>query len=170
MTDWNEIVSIHQKELWGTAYRILGNYDDALECCQDALFDAYRFSQKNSIDNWGALLTSFTARKAIDRLRQCVRRRNIELAIEQVEEPATLSDSPQAKAETSELVDQLREAISRIPAKQSRVFWLCCIEGLSHEDVSAHLQISTNESRVLLHRARTRLSNSMAQLNSSARR
>ncbi len=169
MTDWNEIISAHQIEQWGTAFRILGNRDDSLECCQDALLDAYRFSLKNSIDNWGAILVSFTARRAIDRLRQRVRRRNTEVALEHIEEPAILSDSPIAKAEALELVDQLREAISQIPAKQSQVFWLCSVEGLSHEDVSAHLQISTNESRVLLHRARTRVAHCMSQLNGSAR-
>ncbi|MDA8563117.1 sigma-70 family RNA polymerase sigma factor [Mariniblastus sp.] len=169
MTDWNEIVSAHQSKLWRTAYRILANRDDSLECCQEALLDAYRYSQENSIDNWDGLLVSLTARRAIDRLRQRVRRRDKEVGIEHVEEPTTLSTSPIANAEASELVEQLREAIREIPVKQSRVFWLCCVEGLSHEDISRHLQISINESRVLLHRARSRLANSMAQLNTNAR-
>ena len=169
MNDWNEIVSAHRIAVWGTAYRILGNRDDSLECCQDALLDAYRYSQKNSIDNWGAILVSFTTRRAIDRLRQRVRRRNSEVAIKDVEEPASLSTSPTENAEATELVEQLRDAIREMPVKQSRVFWLCCVEGLSHTEVSSTLQISMNESRVLLHRARAYLADYMSQLNFNMR-
>ena len=56
MTNWSEIVADHKTVLWGTAYRILGNCDDSLDCCQDALLDAYRYSQKNSVENWRSLL------------------------------------------------------------------------------------------------------------------
>ena len=169
MTDWNEIVTAHKNVLWRTAYRILGDRDDSLECCQDALLDVYRFSQKNTVDNWGAILTSFTARRAIDRLRRRIRRRRDEVSIAHIEEPAADSDSPLAQAEASELVEKLRDAMNQIPIKQARVFWLCCIEGLSHEDVSTHLQITPNESRVLLHRARTRLADFLSQPNPVAR-
>lgn len=169
MIDWKDIVATHQTELWGTAYRILGNREDALECCQDALLDAFRYSQTNSVQRWGALLTSMTARKAIDRLRQRVRRGNADVVIEHVEEPATPYHSPEELAEAAELSKYLRETVAQLPDKQARVFWLCCIEGLSHQEVSKLLNISTNESHVLLHRARARIGLDLAQLYGSTK-
>jgi DNA-directed RNA polymerase specialized sigma24 family protein len=51
----------------------------------------------------------------------------------------------------------VREAMTDLADKQAEVFWLGCVEGLDHHQISVHMQITPNEVRVLLHRARVRL-------------
>ena len=36
MVDWQAILSKHRAGMWRSVYRLLRNYDDSLECCQDA--------------------------------------------------------------------------------------------------------------------------------------
>jgi RNA polymerase sigma-70 factor (ECF subfamily) len=157
MSDWPTIISAHESTLWRTAFRILNHRDDALDCCQEALLDAYEYSLTHKVDRWGAILTSMVTRRAIDRLRKRIRARWTALPLDDVVEPAVEADCPGPLAEASELMDRLRHGLVDLPEKQAEVFWLNCIEGWSHEDIGRQLQISPNESRVLLHRARSHL-------------
>lgn len=156
MTDWNEIVGKHQATLWRTAYRLLNHYDDALDCCQESLLDAYRLSSHHKVDDWGAVLTCLVTRCAIDRLRQRVRTRRHVVPLNGVE-PADDGACPVQNAEASEVLERLRGLLAELSEKQAAVFWLSCVEGLSHEAIAQQLAISPNESRVLLHRARAAL-------------
>jgi RNA polymerase sigma-70 factor (ECF subfamily) len=170
MIDWPQIVSAHSATLWRAVYRVLNHRDDALDCCQDALLDAYRYAQNHDVDDWGALLTSLGTCRAIDRLRQRIRSRQVVISLKDTAEPATDADCPVQRAEASELVDRLRSVVAELPDKQSHVFWLSCVEGLSHEQIGRQLTISPNESRVLLHRARLRLASMLDSHHCDARR
>lgn len=154
MIDWTEIVSKHQATLWHTAYRLLNHYDDALDCCQESLLDAYRMSSQDHVEEWGAVLTCLVTRRAIDRLRQRVRTRGHVVSLHGIAEPRADGDCPVQNAVASESVERLRGLLAELPEKQAAVFWLSCIEGMSHAAIGGQLAISANESRVLLHRAR----------------
>ncbi|HTD76482.1 MAG TPA: sigma factor-like helix-turn-helix DNA-binding protein, partial [Chloroflexota bacterium] len=52
---------------------------------------------------------------------------------------------------------QIRHAINRLPPMQGQVITLRDIKGLSAEDVCALLEVSPENQRVLLHRARSRV-------------
>lgn len=170
MTDWHEIISIHEAMLWRTVYRVLNHRDDALDCCQEALLDAYKYALNHEVDDWGALLTSLATRRAIDRLRKRVRARQILVSLNDAPEPATDADCPVQRAQASELMDRLRNVLAELPDKQAEVFWLGCVEGLSHEQIGLQLTISPNESRVLLHRARLQLASTLDSRHFDARR
>ena len=156
-TDWCTIISAHEVLLWRTAYRILNHREDALDCCQQAVLDAYEYSLTHQVDQWGGLLTSLTVRRAIDRLRHRVRSRRMTASLEEVTEPLADGDGPVELAEASELIGRLRNALAALPDKQAEVFWLSCVEQSSHAEIGRLMAISPNESRVLLHRARAQL-------------
>lgn len=157
MTDWPTILATNEAALWRAAYRVLNHRDDALECCQAALLDAYKYSLTHQVDDWAALLVSLATRRSIDRLRRRASRNRVLVPLDDVPEPATLMECPSQRTEASELMDRLREALVELPKKQAEVFWLNCVEQLSHEDISRQLMMTANESRVLLHRARSQL-------------
>ena len=69
-------------------------------------------------------------------------------------------------ASANELMDRVREGMAELPDKQAQVFWLSCVEGLSHQQISDRIEIPPGAVRVLLHRARTQLS---AMLDRGAR-
>jgi DNA-directed RNA polymerase specialized sigma24 family protein len=47
--------------------------------------------------------------------------------------------------------------MAELPEKQAEVFWLSCVEGLTHQEIAGRMQLPAGESRVLLHRARAGL-------------
>lgn len=169
MTDWPTIITAHEAMLWQTVYRIVNNRDDALDCCQEALLDAYKYSLTHKVDRWEAFLKSLATRRAVDRLRQRVRARRIAISLNGIAEPAANRDCPAERAEASELMDRLRNALVDLPDKQAEVFWLSCVERSSHDEIGRQLAISANESRVLLHRARLKLASILDILHSDAR-
>jgi RNA polymerase sigma-70 factor (ECF subfamily) len=158
MVDWQAILSKHRAGMWRAVYRLLRNYDDALECCQDALLDAHQFTLKSTVAEWGPFLITLGTRRAIDRLRKQFAHRNSEFSLEVVSEPVNDVGGPVQCAEANELFDRLRQMVSELPNKQAEAFWLTCIEGFSIDEISVLLSITANEARVLVHRARERLS------------
>jgi RNA polymerase sigma factor (sigma-70 family) len=156
--DWRAILAEHGSKVWRTVYRLLNHHEDALDCYQDTLLAALHLAERDEIQDWGALLTSLAARRAIDRLRHRIRQRRRTTSLENVPEPTTEADCPVECAAAADLMDRARNCMSELPEKQAEVFWLCCIEGLSHSQVGLQLIIPESESRVLLHRARSRLS------------
>lgn len=168
MTDWNAIVASHQAQLWRTAYRLLNNYDDALDCCQDALLDACQYAKKHNVDEWGAVLTCLTTRRAVDRLRRRVRARRHVVSLNGIAEPPAKGDCPVERAQASEAMERIRSLLTELSEKQAAVFWLSCVEGMSHEQIGQQLAISVNESRVLLHRARAFIESGLQSRPTSA--
>jgi len=49
VTDWDDIIALHGRAVWRTAYRLLGNADDAEECLQDVFVSAWELSCRQRI-------------------------------------------------------------------------------------------------------------------------
>nr|WP_255646158.1 sigma-70 family RNA polymerase sigma factor [Actinoplanes polyasparticus] len=63
--------------------------------------------------------------------------------------------SPESKAEEGELVRHLDDAITELPPRQRQVLVLRDVQGFTAHEVSAAMDISLANQRVLLHRARS---------------
>lgn len=156
MPDWDEILQRDGPAAWRAAYRLLGNRDDADECFQEAVLAALEVSRRGAVGSWRALLVRLAAARAVDRLREQGRRQAREARVARTM-PRDPAPTPARSAEQSELADQLREALGRIPPKQAEVFVLIALEGWSYAEAADHLGASTDAVGVLLHRARGRL-------------
>jgi RNA polymerase sigma-70 factor (ECF subfamily) len=77
--------------------------------------------------------------------------------------PRSWGDSPEQRMISEEIRAELAEQIDRLPHKQREVLVLRDVEGLSSEEVRSVLQLSESNQRVLLHRARSRLRQSLAE-------
>ena len=161
MVDWEGILREHGSAAWRTAYRLLGNHADADECFQETFVDALRFTRENRtpVLKWNSLLVRLATARAVDRLRQRVRRSSRELPDCDLQIlPDRHRDSrPQERAEQAELSARLRLALAHLPPKQAGAFCLHCLEGWSYREVAEHLSTSTDDVGVLLHRARAAL-------------
>ncbi|HZU38415.1 MAG TPA: sigma-70 family RNA polymerase sigma factor [Gemmataceae bacterium] len=155
--DWQVAWTEYGPTVWRTVYRLLGHHADALDCYQETFFAAWQFAQRNHVEDWAAFLTKIATRRAIDRLRQRIRSQQRFAPLHEAPEPATSADCPVQHARDAELMALVREGLAELPEKQAEVFWLSCIEGLSHQQISAHMQVPPGEVRVLLHRARVGL-------------
>src|SRR4051812_36199547 len=63
--DWQEILSRDAKVVWQTAYRLLGNRDDADECLQEAFLAALEVSRREDVRHWRAPLPPTAAAPAV---------------------------------------------------------------------------------------------------------
>ena len=155
--DWEEIVSRHGRIVWNTAYRVLGNHADALDCHQDTFLAAVEFSRRHKVRDWPALLQHLATVRAIDRLRRRMSDGKHRDVIADVSSLATSDPGPAQRAEESELIDCLRQALTELPDNQAAVYCLRCFNDLSYEQIADRLGIGVNHVGVLLHRARGRL-------------
>jgi RNA polymerase sigma-70 factor (ECF subfamily) len=71
--------------------------------------------------------------------------------------------SAEQLALSAEALEKVHEAIAELPEVQRRVVTLRDVEGFGSDEVSELLEISPGNQRVLLHRARTKLRNALAE-------
>ena len=170
MIDWEGIVREHRPAVWRAAHRLLGNRADADECFQETFAAAVAFvrDSRHPVRNWGALLVRLATARAVDRLRQRVRRTSREVpggrfVIDAL--PDRDPDSrPDGRAEQAEMSARLRAALAHLPPKQADVFCLHCLEGWTYREIAAHLETTTDDVGVSLHRARAALKEHLAFL------
>jgi len=160
--DWREIVVEHSPAVWRTARRLLGNGADAEDCVQDTFVTALEASSRQQVRNWAGFLQRIATHRALDRLRDRIRRS------QRHEEPgdwanvASTGPEPARRAESAELADALRRAVAELPAQQAEVFSLREFSDLSYGEIAEELGISPSTAGVVLHRARGRLAEMLA--------
>ena len=169
MIDWEGIVREHRPAVWRTAFRLLGNRADADECFQETFAAAVEVvrSSRDPVRNWGALLVRLATTKSVDRLRQRVRRSSREVPGGGGTGIDDLPDRdpharPGDRAEQAEMSARLRTALAHLPPKQADAFCLHCLEGWSYREVADHLETTTDDVGVCLHRARAALKQRLA--------
>ncbi len=143
--------------IWHTVRRLLINEADAADCFQRTFVSALELSRKEPISNWQPLLKRLATVRAIDALRQRQRRNDRHEPFPDEGRIDTRAADPHQRAETSELTEQLRAALSQLDPRQSEIFCLACLEDMSYHEIAEQLGLTVNHVGVLLNRARTSL-------------
>ena len=154
---FNELVRLHQREVFRLALKLLGNYELARDASQETFLRAWRalprFRGYAALSTWLHRITvntSFNVRKRAQRHRAT--------ALEDVREPVDeRAASPEAAGERIELNQRLRAALAQLTPSQRQVVVLKDIDGLSHAEVAQAEGISVAAAKVRLHRARRSL-------------
>lgn len=133
-------------QLFGTAYRILGNRADAEDVLQDVFLGLpealARYQEEGRLGAW---LRRLAARTALMRLR----RLRTEAAFGAGLAPPDAAPAPAGVVERLAVA----EALDRMPETLRQVFLLKEIEGFTHAEVASLLGITAAASGVRLHRA-----------------
>jgi RNA polymerase sigma-70 factor (ECF subfamily) len=158
VTDWQQVVRDHSPAIWKTAYRLVGNQDDAADCVQETFLAAMRLGNSKTIEHWGAFLHRIAAARALD----CLRKRYQTSARREPVPPDwnSLPDNrpdPQRMAQNSELVQKLLQALVELPKLQAEAFCLRWLSQLEYREIAESLEINPNSVGALLHRARESL-------------
>lgn len=164
--DWQEIRRQCGPLVWATVYRILRNHDQALDCVQEIFLEAFERSEEFVVEDWSAWLRWLAVRRALDRLRN-ERRAAAHISPDYDVTSCVGGPEPCAQAEFRELVDRVRLEMARLPDRQAEAFWLRCVEEMSYEEVAEQMGTDANSIGVLIHRARSRLRDLLADLNPS---
>jgi RNA polymerase sigma-70 factor (ECF subfamily) len=162
MVDWDAIVSRDGPTVWRTVYRLVGNRADAEDCFQETFLSALAYWPADQIRNPQALLQRLATARALDRLRRRYRRAKHENAAAEREEPSANEPPPDQLAESAELSEQIRKALSKLPAKQAQAFCLFNLDGWDYARIARHLELTVGGVGTLLHRARQRLQKLLA--------
>jgi len=157
MTEWERIVGRHGPAVWQTAYRLLGDRDEAADCYGQTFLAALEFSRGQKVRNYGGLLRCLCTCRAVDRLRQRARQAGREGRLADWSNVASANPGPVEEAQAAELSERLRGALAKLPSQEAEVFCLRCLSELSYRDIARQLGIKTSTVGVLLHRARGRL-------------
>lgn len=145
------LISVFQanaNELWATVFRIVANEDDARDCLQQTYLDASKMDV-SLVRDWRAVLLRIATRRAIDVLRQRFRRK--ELVSSEIESAGQFA--PDSHLRLLELRDAVRVCLADLPANQAEAFWLRHVEQHTTKEIGEALDITSENVRVLVHRA-----------------
>ena len=157
MGSWRITIEEHGSRVWNIVYRIVGNEADASDCFQEVFLTAVKSSRKRKIRNMGAFLSLLATQRAIDWIRK--RKRNLQVSTTSMDcdvlEGSALT--PLQKAQSLELAEELRFALSKIPLLEAQVFCLRILNELSYRQIAEEMNVHENYVGVLINRARTKL-------------
>jgi len=156
----------YNQRIYRVARAILRNDDEAEDVMQDAYVRAYehldQFAGRAKFSTW---LTRIAVHEALARQRLSNRYQELEPSPEQEGDPmdrfASLAQDPEEQASNSEIRKLLEEAIEKLPDDYRTIFMLRDVEEMSTADAADVLEITEENVKVRLHRARALLRNSL---------
>jgi len=144
-----------QDRIYRLARRMLG--DNAL--AQDVVQEVHVKCWKNKdglaeMSNAGAWLMRVTKNLCIDKIR--VRKDTTELDAVAYAAPSS-NQTPDRAAEVQNMMQILKEMLNTLPEKQKMIFHLREIEGLQYKEIGEVVNVSVDEVKVNLFRARKKI-------------
>ena len=162
--DWETRITLlaqeHGPMVFATAYRVLGNSDDAEDVLQDVFLGVLNSwwlrLKADRVSNWGGYLRVAAVRGAVALMKR--RRQNSTWVVpldEQLVEHG--GPDPRQQAITRQGTEMLRQALCRLPDREARVFVLRFFEDCSYQEIAEQTGLGITRVGVLIHRARGRL-------------
>ena len=160
------IMRRHNQLLYRVARAILRNDGEAEDVMQDAYVRAYehlgQFAVRAKFSTW---LTRIAVHEALARQHRGNRYQELEPMSEREGDPmdrlASLAPDPEQQASNSEVRRLLEEAVEKLPDAYRTIFILRDIEEMSTTDAADVLDITEENVKVRLHRARALLRKSL---------
>ena len=148
---------LHVDRVYGLCLRMTGNVSEAEDCTQEAFIQAWNKLELFRCDSaFGTWLHRIAVNSVLGRMRKSKREQDrIQVAAETIL-------SPLSEADTGELQD-LTDAVDRLPAGARHVFVLHAVYGYSHEETGNMLDIAAGTSKAQLHRARRLLAQQLQE-------
>jgi RNA polymerase sigma-70 factor, ECF subfamily len=150
--DWDRLVRQNTAIVVHAAFRVLGRTVDAEDVAQFVFLEVFEKSLQPTKD-WPSLLRCMAVRRAIDTLRS----RQPAISLPETGLPDSSTFEPMTALLAAEQETLLRQAVTRLPPRESEVFCLHYFEGLSHADIAQTLNIAPGAVAVSLSKAKSRL-------------
>jgi RNA polymerase sigma-70 factor (ECF subfamily) len=132
----------HSRAAYSLAYRMLGDRQAAEDLVQDVFLKIWRAAgsyraERGSVRTW---TLSIVHNRGIDHLRSTASRRRTQ---EKIEASAPKSQPSDAFAETwrNSQREQIREALSTLPAEQLKILELAYFSGYTHAEIADLLSL-----------------------------
>ncbi len=154
---FEQLYRMHIDKVYGLCLRMTGNVAEAEDCAQEAFIQAWnklsKFRGESAFSTW---LHRIAVNSVLGRMRKSKREQErIQVAAEIAPGPASIGDGGN--------LNDLSDAVNRLPEGARHVFVLSGIYGYSHEEASNMLGIAVGTSKAQLHRARRLLSQQLTE-------
>lgn len=151
---FGEVVNLHWKRAFWTAYDVLYDHDRAQDVAQEAFVKVHKALQSYDLSrDFASWLYRIVLNLAIDHKRRMERDRTV--ATDKVEE---LVDARKAATEDDEkaaTIERVEQVLEGMPEEYRIPLTMKDIDGLSVEEVARILDLSYSTVRWRLHRARS---------------
>lgn len=164
LDSFNHLVESYQDLVFRTAYRILGDYDDAEDATQKAFISAFRSIQSFRGGSFRSWLLRTTVNACYDEIRRFKRRPTVSI---DAHESAESSDSdgwftddepgPQQIMEMRDLQQAVQHCLQELPIEFRTVAVLADVEELDYEEISKATGSPLGTIKSRLARARVKL-------------
>ena len=163
---FGELVKLNQKRIFSAIYRLLRNYEDAVEITQDAFIRAYQaikgFRLRSQFSTW---LYRIALNLSYRRLRS--REYKIKLKTKSLEEShlqIPFFSTPYQEILTKEQRELIYHGLVTLPQKFYSVIVLHDLEGLSYKEIAKIQGCSLGTVMSRIHRARLKLAKRLKKL------
>jgi RNA polymerase sigma factor (sigma-70 family) len=151
--DFNDLVLQQSRNLYGYAFRILRNQEEAEDAVQEVFIKLWNMAKKlDEYKSVEALAVTMTKNYCIDQIRK--KKPFIREDLENRNVQDINNESPHELMENMESEEILNHIIDHLPQKYNIVIRLKEIDGLSYEEISVKTDQNINTLRVTLSRAR----------------
>lgn len=158
---FNQLVELHQGQVYNLAYRMLGSPAPAEDVAQETFISAFQHLASYRGGSFKSWLLRIATNGCYDHLRSVKRQRSSSLDSMMEEdpswEPASKRESPEECTLRGELSRSIRAALDILPPDQRAVLILSDIHGLAYEEVAQATGASLGTVKSRLSRARAHL-------------
>jgi RNA polymerase sigma-70 factor (ECF subfamily) len=169
---FDELIKLHQRQVFNLCFRLLGDYDEADDCAQQVFIKVSRslkgFRFESAFGTWLYRIAVNTCKNRLTSLDYRLKARKIRIDLERDMDhqspPADLEDpapAPDHRLIGSELSRLIQRAIGALPARQRLVVVLRDIEGRSYEEIGEITGLKLGTVKSKLSRAREQLRESL---------
>jgi RNA polymerase sigma-70 factor, ECF subfamily len=149
------LVERYQRKIYALARGLVGSHALADDVTQETFIKVFRnlgrFDENYPFFPW---LRRIAVNTALTALHSAGMRKNVALDVEMPEEALI-----EKQVEQSELLEQVRKQVARLPEEQRLVFVLRSQQEMSYEEIAGLLDVSIGTVMSRLNRARNRLKN-----------
>ncbi len=143
---FNELVNRHHSKIYGLAYRMLGNPDDAADATQETFLEAYKsvksFQFQSQFGTWLYRIGINTCQQYIRKSQSNERKLTAYSREAEIHGPASENDSPERMLIKTEQSEIIQGAIDRLPPKQREVVTLYYMQHLKYREIAEILECS----------------------------
>lgn len=147
-----QLYRLYSRSMYNVGYRIVNNEEEAEDVLQEAFISAFRSLNHYRGDaTFGSWLKRIVVNKAINVLK----RRKAERLPE--DDHFDVPEREEAVEEFQFTVDQVRDAIAKLPDGYRSVLSLYLLEGYDHSEIAEILGISESTSKSQFNRSKKKL-------------
>ena len=163
MPSWSELVQAHADSVYGLAYRLTGNQQDAEDLTQETFMRVFRSLKSYRPGTFEGWLHRITTNLFLDmvRHRQVIRMEALPENYDRV--PGTLK-TPEQAVDDAMLDPDLEIALAELRPDYRAVVVLCDVVGLTYEEIASTLGLKMGTVRSRIHRARSSLRTTLERL------